>query len=126
MDVWCLYVCLQMPAASREGVGLLGAEVTGSCELPGRGIRNQTQILCKSSMCSNSEPFLQPIISILKLRKYSFVWSSLPYLSSKIKRKDLCWQVYNNLAQGRVIWEEGTFVGKNEKALTKRPVHFLS
>ena len=48
----CLYVCLQMPAASREGVGLLGAEVTGSCELPNMGAGNQTQVLYKNSTCS--------------------------------------------------------------------------
>lgn len=38
--------CLKMP---EEGVGWLGAEVTGGCELPSLGTGNKTWVLWKSS-----------------------------------------------------------------------------
>lgn len=51
----CTYVSMSGVSGcskmSEEGVGSLGAGVTGGFELPNMGAGNQSCILCKSSKC---------------------------------------------------------------------------
>lgn len=69
----------------KRALDFLEVKLQAAAELPNMGARDQTQILCKKGVFSISEPFLQSIIRILKLKKYSFVWSPFLYLLSKIK-----------------------------------------
>lgn len=43
---------MQYAQRLEEGAGSLGAGVTGYCELPEGHVGNQTEVLCRNSMCS--------------------------------------------------------------------------
>lgn len=47
----CAYEC-SIHRRPEEGAGSLGAGVTGYCELPEGRVGNQTEVLCRNSMCS--------------------------------------------------------------------------
>lgn len=57
----CVCACL-CPQRLEEGVRCPGAGVTGSCELPNMGTRNQTWMLCKNSKCS--QPLQQYLLKV--------------------------------------------------------------
>lgn len=59
----CVGMCVhanQVPAEVREGCEMLRGAVKGNCELLNMGAGIQALVLCKNTLCTLTEPSLQP------------------------------------------------------------------